>query len=523
MRKIGTAGAGISAKTLLCAAVITLFGCGDEADDARKSLVISDAPVSRDAYSGALAIRIAESIPTTKGDSLPVTLFLGFEPETESRLGINAFLDLRELQRALPERLSGTLDPDCGLGLDITLDGVAAEGNQVRGKGSVLARLYRCRDRDTPEEQRGMRLLSQTIQVEALASAKLEDDCIRFELANLQLDPHGFLGGLANLFGITERARTALLAKAAETLDETPICPEFPPALNLLEPKIVSGGAQEIPSGGLGADLKGSIDLSAETIVALFELAQAKGLTPEATDIFPPASRPSASFRIDETLTFREQELPYGLDLRLSAVAKTRIGAEAILDLRELQPLLPDLLADTVLMDSCGTRLTLKGLKAEAEGANVIATGALELDTFTCDRTAPGTWERGPLESSEAGNARFVASAELIGECVTFRLIDVTRDPPLPVRDVETGGGRTEAIKVLLLEAVGLLLEDIPLCPELPDELDLLEPHFYRGQPQEVGEGGIGVALDGSIDVSTTTLIAVLGLLQEKGILPPRP
>ncbi len=515
----------MAAKATACASLLVLSGCGGAAGNSEtKAGPVSRGAVSPQTYAGDLRLRVADSFSTKDGTNLPVSLYLGLFSETETRLGINAFLDLRDIQRALPELLTGKIEADCGIDLDITFEGAEAEGEFVRARGTVKATLYRCHGRDTEEERRGFRLLSQTIDVEARATASLERDCVNVRLDDLQLEPRGLVGGMANLFGLTERARTAILSAGETKLSENPICPDMPIALERLDPDFSEGGLREIDEGGLGAALSGSVDLNAENVVEILALAQARGSPPgPSKTLQPPASGPGVSYRIDETLKALETEIPYGLDLSLYAAAPTRLGTEAQLDLRRLQTQLPDLLADTVLFDSCGSRVTLHGVEAEASGTSLIATGPLELESFDCERTAPGTWQRGAASGNDYGTVRFEASTDLDENCVVFRLLGVERDPPLPLAETEDESGRPQAIRALLLEAIGLMLEHRPLCPVLPPAIELLDPHFTRGTPQEIGEGGVGIALDGSIDISTTTLIQLLGLFQQRGLLPPSP
>ena len=80
-----------------------------------------------------------------------------------------------------------------------------------------------------------------------------------------------------------------------------------------------------------------------------------------------------------------------------------------------------------------------------------------------------------------------------------------------------------EAARTLLLDAVRLYLEETAVCPEMPPEVAVLDPEFGTGGPTEIGEGGIGVALAGSVDVSPRAIIDLLRLIQERGALPPTP
>jgi hypothetical protein len=224
-----------------------------------------------------------------------------------------------------------------------------------------------------------------------------------------------------------------------------------------------------------------------------------------------------------QSVTVRGTRIDYVLDLALAAAAPTRIGVDATVDLTDLQRRLPALLAGTPLVDNCGVRIALQSVDAEAEEAAVVVTGRLEAELFDCERTGPAAWQRGATERVEEIDFRASVSAELREECVVFLLrdLDFTSQESIPA--IDTGSGRVAAARTLLLEATALLLEEVPFCPALPAELAMLDPSYESGVPEEIGDGGLGVALRGSIDASTATVVEVLRLLQERGVLPPRP
>jgi hypothetical protein len=503
------------------AAMLALLGCGGAAEDHVRRAIDLAAPVDPAGYAGDVAFRIAETLPAGDRD-IPFALYLGLAPATDTRLGANAFLDLRDLQLALPDLLTGPLEPACGLGLDLRFGGAEAVGDAVRARASVDARLYRCRQRGTEDEQRGARLFTQAIDVEAKLAAGLAGECLEFRLVDLDLAPRGLLGGLASLLGVTERARAAIAEKARAVLAENPVCPDLPPALDLLEPKFSAAGLREIGTGGIGAALSGSVDISAERLVALIALIESRARK-SGGPAGPVAAPGQAAFRVDDTIDLRGTDIAVGLDVRLAARAPDRIGIETLLDLRDLQARLPDLAAGAVLVDTCGGRISMRSLEAEAREADLIASGRLALDNFDCERKGPATWQRGALLSTEEFGVRAELSAELIEGCVVFRLLDLTRDPPGAFAQFETGSGRVAAARALLLEAIRLILEEAPLCPDLPPELAVLDPRFYSGVPREIGKGGTGLALDGSVDVSPGTVVDLLRLLQDRGTLPPPP
>lgn len=513
---------GTALKASAFAAALALGGCGVAADDrATRAPVDLAAAVDPATYAGDVAFRIANTFPA-EGRAIPFEAYLGLTPETRTRLGGKGFVDLRHLQSVLPDLLTGALDPSCGLGLDLRFEGAEADGDKLRARASTDARVYRCRQRGTEEERRGVRLLTQTIDIDATLSARLEGECIAFRLDELALAPKGLLGGLANLFRVTNRARAAILAKARETLAENPVCPDLPPALDLLDPHFSDGGLREIGNGGIGAALFGSVDLSAANLVELLALVEAPGTQPKAATRLA-AGPGRAAFRFDDSIAVRDVEIGIGLDVGLAAVDVTRIGIETVLDLRDLQARLPEIVGGEVLVDTCGGRITMQSLAAGAQGTTVVAKGTLAVESFDCERTGPGSWQRGALVTAEEIGVRAELSAELVEGCAVFRLIDLQRDPPGAFRQLETGSGRLEAARALMLDSVRLVLEDRPLCPDLPPEIEVLAPTFDRAGPVELSERGIGIAIDGSIEASPRSLVDMLRLLQARGALPPPP
>jgi hypothetical protein len=505
----------------LLASVIALAGCdGAGNPDGEGYAVDPSIPVERSSHAGDVAFRIDETV-RARGRDIPLTLYLGLQPETETatRLSARALLDLRELQQALPELLSGPIEPSCDLGVDLRFLSAEVVTNEIRATARAAARLYRCRDRGTANERRGAQFFTQTIDLEAAVGMSKIGDCIAFRLADLDLDPRGLLGRLATLFGVTDRARSAIVEKARVTLVENPVCPDIPEELSLLDLDFATAELSEIEPGGVGAALAGSVDIAAGNLVALLSLVGAEARNAAgATDH---TGRPV--FRLNGTLDADGADIPYAADVRLSAVTPTRIAVDSTLDLRELQRRLPRIAEGKVPLDTCGGRVTLRSLETEAAGSTIVATGRLTVETFDCERTGPGSWERGGLLKTEEVGVRADLSAELVEGCVVFRLLDLRRDPPGAFSQLETGSGRIEAARTLLLDAVRLYLEEAAVCPALPPEVAVLDPDIGAGGPTEIGEGGVGVALAGSLDVSPRAIIDLLRLLQERGTLPPSP
>jgi hypothetical protein len=223
-------------------------------------------------------------------------------------------------------------------------------------------------------------------------------------------------------------------------------------------------------------------------------------------------------FDLEETLTIGGTEVPYRLDLVMRSVAQTRLGVEALLDLRDLQLRLPGIVSGEPVSDACGSRTDLIELDVEAEGEVVSVTGLIETQFFECERTSETGFQRGaPTDKLRLGFSA-TASARLREKCITFELLD------LAVNRLQEAEDRAltedfQAMRVILLEVAGRFLEERPLCPELPPELASLDPVYESGGPREIDDGGLGLYLNGSIDVSTTTILDILRVLQGEGII----
>lgn len=229
-------------------------------------------------YSGEIRLAISDEI-TAREKTVPYTLNAGLSSVTTTRLGFQGFLDLQEFQAKAPELLSGPIEEGCALNVVLNLDNAAAEGDLIALVGTVDVEFYRCRDEEAEGiEGRGIRLVSNTIGIAAAARANVRGQCVHFDLADVVFQPTGFIGGLVNLLGLTERVEEVVLAKAEEFTTDHPLCPKMPPELSSLKPILESGGTREIGKGGIGVVLSGSVDTSAATMMELLNLMQSSGI-----------------------------------------------------------------------------------------------------------------------------------------------------------------------------------------------------------------------------------------------------
>lgn len=228
-------------------------------------------------------------------------------------------------------------------------------------------------------------------------------------------------------------------------------------------------------------------------------------------------------FVIDATLPVRETELPYTLNLNLSAVAPTRVGVGALLDLREIQKIVPEKLADNAIVDNCGLQVRLDDMSFRAKDDAIDLDGEVTVTIFECSRTGERDFQRGQEKNAILANLSTEATVELRDNCAYFKLIDLALTAPEAQREQILEDDTLESVKELMLAAVGLVLNETPLCPELPSELASLDPAYESGGPREIGEGGLGVFLDGSVDVSPSTILDILTVLQQQELIPGRP
>lgn len=228
-------------------------------------------------------------------------------------------------------------------------------------------------------------------------------------------------------------------------------------------------------------------------------------------------------FDLEDVLTVGETEVAYGLDLVMTAASPTRIDLEALLDMRDFQKRLPGLLAEFRISDDCGSRTDLTEISVEAEGDIVAVTGLIDRRSFECNRINETDFRRGAATDRLEVAVAVAASAGLSGKCLTFELVDLSVDFADSGEDQDFPSEDLEALRLILLQVAGRFLGESPLCPELPPEIASLDPVFESGGPREIENGGLGLYIDGSVDVSTTTMLDLLRVLQEEEVIPGPP
>lgn len=236
-----------------------------------------------------------------------------------------------------------------------------------------------------------------------------------------------------------------------------------------------------------------------------------------------PALAQGVTLKLNDTLLLRDQEIPYGFDLRLSAVGKTRIGVDAFLDLRGAQAALPALINGTPLLEVCGNDTVLETIELVADGNSLRLDGRLQASFFVCENLGGGSFRRGEPRFDLTADVTAQASVEIVDNCALLDLSDLKLQPNRDLAGLDQESKDLQTARELLVEALALVLDQLPICPELPAPIASLDPTYGDVIPTELGDGGVGLQLRGSFDAGPRPILDVLDVLQTRGIIPGRP
>ncbi len=223
-------------------------------------------------YKGDIEFLLPSKVPIG-GESFNIAFYTGLSPATETRLHANVVADLRAIQARFPELASGVYDNICSREVSVKVLETEAIDDHVELRGTLLVRFYSC-DQSASSEERGRLWLTQEIDARAKVKAFVENQCVRFSVAELDLDPHGFTGAIARLFGVIDGARAEILEQAETYFDDNPICLTVPKELQPVSPQATLVRALEIGEGGIGAEIQGFIDTDATTLVKLLSVME---------------------------------------------------------------------------------------------------------------------------------------------------------------------------------------------------------------------------------------------------------
>ncbi|MEO9777985.1 MAG: hypothetical protein ABJH07_25160 [Sedimentitalea sp.] len=235
------------------------------------------------------------------------------------------------------------------------------------------------------------------------------------------------------------------------------------------------------------------------------------------------AAANSVDLTFERDLVVGDRSVPYVIDLKLSETAATRIGIETRLDLREAQSELGNAMRGYVLADLCILRAEIQQFDVTAEDELFRFDGSVAARLYRCAREGLKATERGELLLSETAAVTVQAAVVVQDNCVTFRVADLKFALESAVEPTQEQKDGIELADSLLRTVIGGLMANHPICPSLPPELASLSPHYGSGGTTEIGDGGAGVTLNGSVDVSTGTILDILQTLQNRGVLPSKP
>lgn len=236
-----------------------------------------------------------------------------------------------------------------------------------------------------------------------------------------------------------------------------------------------------------------------------------------------PGIAESVSFSFEREFELQETKIPYTMSVALNSVSSVRIGMDAVLGLQQAQQMIPTLLTGDVLVDVCNTKIEIGAFSVDAAEDAIGVSGTLQAEFYACEREKLSPVDRGELLFSQSLAMAATASVTIRDQCVHFRFdsLELHQDGPLGLT-ADQQEFLVQA-KTLVLEVSDRILMKFPICPELPTSLASLDPDFQAGGTREIGDGGLGVYLQGSINVSTATILDVFQVLQDRKLLPPAP
>lgn len=221
--------------------------------------------------------RVVSSVPV-RTTRIPYTADVTLRDVSATRLGVRVVLDLRQFQANAAGILSRVLDETCHHKYAAAVADAGAQGASVTLRGQFQAKFFTCNDSDPKVHYRGSLMFGQNVDVAAAASARVRGNCLHLQLDGLQLDLVGLVGGLAEIVGLQDKAQELIIEKGNAILAGHPVCPKLPPEFAALDPEFYGGGTTEIGSGGVGAYLDGSVDVSAATLLSLVQVMIDKDL-----------------------------------------------------------------------------------------------------------------------------------------------------------------------------------------------------------------------------------------------------
>lgn len=191
----------------------------------------------------------------------------------QTRVAVKVAGNLRDLQRRLPQLFSDVLEDSCERRIAYQLDTAIAKEDGIEATGRVQVMRFLCNS----TQDRRVRLINQTIRIEARIGGGIVENCIQGRLERLQLDLSGLVGGVLNLTGLTERVSRRILADINGVLNDDKNCLDLPEALKAVDTVLTSGGFRDFGDGELGFVIKGRVEVTAQHMIDLIEVLARDG------------------------------------------------------------------------------------------------------------------------------------------------------------------------------------------------------------------------------------------------------
>lgn len=234
---------------------------------------------------------------------------------------------------------------------------------------------------------------------------------------------------------------------------------------------------------------------------------------------FPYASKAEeVAFAVQDVLTAKTTRLPYTVYLRFRDITETRMGLDVFADLRSIQDAAP-LLLSQVVDETCKRKLAVAISEVTAQDQSISVRGQFQAKFYACDTSDPAVHYRGVLLFGQNVNFFATARADARRSCVSARLVNVDLDALGFVGATAELFGLIDLAERVIIEQAEDILSQNPVCPKLPPELSSLEPRLTAGSIEEIGDGGVGAGLSGSVDTSAGTILDLVRLMRDRGVL----
>lgn len=227
------------------------------------------------------------------------------------------------------------------------------------------------------------------------------------------------------------------------------------------------------------------------------------------------------SLKVTEQLAIKGAPIPYSMVLRLDDVSPTRMSVGAYLDLRGFQAQAPALLS-SVLQEDCKQKFAVAISDVSAKADTVSVRGQFQAKFFGCNTKDQKVHYRRFLLFGQNVNFQATARTVVTHPCMRASLVDLQLDPLGLLGGAADLFGLTELAERLIVEKAEEALSDHPVCPKLPPEIASLEPRYTSGGIREIGAGGLGASLSGSVNTSAATILDLVRVMKDRGILGPQ-